>query len=169
MKAKKHEVSRNETAEIHFELGLELARDGHDGEAAAEFRQVVELEPGDAVAWNNLGLALACSDDLDGAIQAYQQAISLRREYVKAHNNLGVAYMKKGQVDWALAHFKQALQLDPTYPEAQTNFQHAMLHKGRFELDESAARRLRNDFGVERFNALKKAKPGFFGRFRKKR
>ncbi|HEY9765043.1 MAG TPA: tetratricopeptide repeat protein [Chroococcales cyanobacterium] len=144
-----------EISDIHYRLGLELAKDGHDEEAIAKFKMALEHDPLNAGAFNNLGLAYAHFGEMDLAIEQYQKALKLKRNFAKAHNNLGVAYVKKEQVDWAIAHFKQALQLAPNYPEAQKNLQTATFRKGHFEMDEGAARRLRNDFAVAQFNSIR--------------
>ncbi len=157
----------NETSDIHYQLGLELARDGHDQEAIAEFKMALEHDQTNACAFNNLGLAYAHVGEMELAIEQYQKAIKLKRDYAKAHNNLGVAYVKKEQVDWAIAHFKQALSLEPGYPEAQKNLQTATLRKGRYEMDEGEARRLRNDFAVSQFNAIRPRRAGLFARLAK--
>src|SRR5439155_988508 len=55
-------------------LGLVLSRKGLWIEAAAQFKSVVELDPGRAAAWYYLGEALNHVDDLAGALTAFERA-----------------------------------------------------------------------------------------------
>ena len=60
-------------------------------EAVSYYRRAIELEPGLAQAFFNLGTALNSAGDVNGAIACYQRALALRPTYVEAHCNLGNA------------------------------------------------------------------------------
>jgi tetratricopeptide (TPR) repeat protein len=61
------------------------------------------LQPGDAAAHYNLGVALSNKGDLDGAIAEWREALRLNPNYGDAHYNLGVALWHKGDWDGAIA------------------------------------------------------------------
>jgi tetratricopeptide (TPR) repeat protein len=90
-----------------------------------------------AVAHNNLGLALSQKGKVDEAIAQFQKALQINPDSAQAHNNLGAALFQKGNVDEAIAHYRMALQINPDYMEAQNNLGLALLQKGN--VDEAIA------------------------------
>ena len=60
-------------------------------EAIREYQEALRLQPDDAKAHNNLGIALDQKGQLDEAIRQYQEAIRLKPDYALAHNNFGYA------------------------------------------------------------------------------
>ena len=51
----------------------------------------MELQPGLAEAFNNLGIVLKKLGRVDEALSSYRDAVRLRPDYVEARNNLGNA------------------------------------------------------------------------------
>ncbi len=89
--------------------------------AAADYGQVIGLQPDFAVPYNNRGNVYSAKGEYDKAIADYDTAIRLDPDYPHAHNNRGVARKAKGQFDEALKDFDQAIALDPDYADAYSN------------------------------------------------
>jgi tetratricopeptide (TPR) repeat protein len=64
-----------------------------------------------AAAYNNRGVALRSSGDIDRAMEDYDRALRLSPDYYVALNNRGVALMSKGELDRAISDFDRAVQL----------------------------------------------------------
>ena len=70
-------------------------------EAIALYRQAIELEPGLAIAWNGLSMALAKQGRLDEAVEAAEKLVELEPEDALSHTNLSRILMQKGQIQEA--------------------------------------------------------------------
>ena len=103
-----------------------------------------------AVAHNQLGLALYRRGDAADALPHYLEAVRIRPGLAEAHNNLGGAFAALDRIDEAIEHYRKALELKPAYPEALLNLGVALVQEGR--LDEAverveAAVRIRPNYG----------------------
>jgi Flp pilus assembly protein TadD len=90
-----------------------------DGEAAVEaqnwqqaiihFQQAVDLDPGDADAFNMLAYSQRKNGDLDSAFTNYNKALAIDPDHEQAREYLGEAYLQAGDLDGAM---KQLETLD---------------------------------------------------------
>jgi len=95
-----------ERAEILFEQNkLE--------EAHSEFRKVIEIDPSNYLAHNELGRILLVQEKLDEAADQFRLTIDLKPDYAWAHRNLGITKKKQGKLPEALAAHRIAIQLEP--------------------------------------------------------
>jgi predicted O-linked N-acetylglucosamine transferase (SPINDLY family) len=101
------------------------------------FRRAISLHRNLPEAYNNLGIALKDTGQLEEAIDAYRQAIALKPNYPEAHSNAGNALREKGKADQAIAAYRAAIALRPNYPEAYNNLGNALKDNG--QLDEAIA------------------------------
>ena len=108
-------------------------RTGRLQTAIDTYRHAIKLDPGDAEAHNNLGVALRNTNSLDEAEASYKQALTLRPGYPEAHNNLGALQKQKGQTLMAEASFREAIALKPDYSGALTNLGGLLQGDGRLE------------------------------------
>jgi tetratricopeptide (TPR) repeat protein len=90
-----------------------------------------------AVAHNDLGVALTAQGRIGEAIAHFQKALEIKTDYAEAHYNLGNAAMNSGRIDEALAQFREALNIKPDYAEAHYNLGLALASRGR--IDEAIA------------------------------
>ena len=82
---KPNEVDRRE--------GFRQLENGAYQQAAAAYQRVVERDPDDFEAWNNLGNALASLGEADGAIDAFETAIAIRPDVAVLYVNFAKALM----------------------------------------------------------------------------
>ena len=88
--------------------------------------RVVELQPDNAVAHYQLGVALDEARRTGEALSSYERAIGAKPDFAEAHNNRGVALKALGRPDEALASFERAIRLRPGYAKAHANQANAL-------------------------------------------
>lgn len=71
---------------------------GDDGRAIELYRESLVVDPGLAIAWNGLALALARRGDLAAAIDAGRRLIELEPEDPLSHTNLSRLLQKQGLI-----------------------------------------------------------------------
>jgi tetratricopeptide (TPR) repeat protein len=81
--------------------------------AAADFDQVIRLNPKIALAHIFRGMIYMEKNDYDHAIAAYDQAIILRPMSALFYSGRGDVYRSKGDNDRAIADYDQAIKFDP--------------------------------------------------------
>src|SRR5207247_1037530 len=77
------------------------------------FDQAILLNPSDAIAYINRGLAYRNLKDYPRAIADYDQAIQLNPNYATAYINRGIVYADLKDYPRACQDFKHAIELDP--------------------------------------------------------
>lgn len=102
----------------------ELSRQAEERIQAGEWDQArpileqwVLLEPRNAEAYNNLGVAYKKTGDRERAREHYRKALAIQPEYPEALNNLGVLFLSEGKVAEAEENFLQAVKLRENYAE----------------------------------------------------
>jgi Tfp pilus assembly protein PilF len=108
-------------------------------QAAAKFRQAVQLRPEDADAWNGLGWATFNSGKSPEAEQAFQKAVSLDTNQPGALNGLGQIYLSQRKYDLAETYLLRAA---PQAPAAWYGLTRLYLLEGKFDQAESWAQKL---------------------------
>jgi Tfp pilus assembly protein PilF len=104
-----------------FELAVFYQRSKDFVKAFEMYRKVLEQDPLNAAAYNNMGLLHQEMGNNSDAIRAFRNAILIDENYDKAHNNLGSVLMNAGQDSEALREVNRALQLNPKNAEAMIN------------------------------------------------
>jgi tetratricopeptide (TPR) repeat protein len=94
-----------------FNLANVLSAWGKHEAAVERYCQALEMEPGYASAWNNLGGVFMELRQFDKAILAYRQAIDLG--HADSHYNLASLLEQVGKVDEARSHWQAYLTHDP--------------------------------------------------------
>src|SRR5208337_614473 len=102
-------------------------------EAIAEWKQALDLDPADAKANYNFGLALLRKGTLDEAIAHFRTAVEAKPEFSDAQGNLGAVLLQEGRLDEAIPHLQEAVAVKPQHGEAQSNLGIALLQKGRLD------------------------------------
>ena len=83
--------------------------------------RLLQLEPDNALAHYQLGVALDEQHQTGEALDRYERAIRAKPGFAQAHNNRGVALKALGRQEEALASFERAILLKPDYGKAQAN------------------------------------------------
>jgi tetratricopeptide (TPR) repeat protein len=99
-------------------LAILFTDSGRNAEALALVEEVLAHDPGDAIAWNQLGILARRSGDFQMAADAYGTSLELSPDYGLAHRNLGVLLdLYMGQPEQALIHYERYLELSGPDPE----------------------------------------------------
>ena len=101
--------------------------------AVETYSYAIKLQPNDAEAYYNRGVAYSDKGKLDQAIQDYSKAIELKPNFVVAYYNRGIAYVKKGDLAQAIQDYNEAIELKPDFAEAYVNLDIAYDNKGDFD------------------------------------
>ena len=105
--------------------GNALRQNGQVNDAVEEYKEALEIDPGDVAARNDLGLTLLKSGRTKEALTVYENGLALTPQDPTAHNNMGIIYAEAGQLEKAVEQFEEALRLEPSYSEAEKNLDKA--------------------------------------------
>jgi tetratricopeptide (TPR) repeat protein len=115
-----------------YRQALAALNEGRLDAAVEHFTQAVSLNPGNAAAHCNLGVALQSLNRLAEALGCYEQALAIAPDNAPWHYNAGNVLYGLGRRHEALARFDRALALAPDYAWAHLS-RGAVLHQiGRF-------------------------------------
>ena len=117
-----------------LDIALELMNTRQYEASVPEWKKAVELNPSEALAHNNLGVALAETGRVEEAIAHYRKAIELSPRYPEAYNNLGEALAGRGRLDEAVSHFEKALQQDSQHADAHSNLGAILARQGKLDI-----------------------------------
>jgi tetratricopeptide (TPR) repeat protein len=102
----------------HFRLADAFARAGDLEGAVREYRQGLDLRPGDYAARYNLGNLLSRQGEFEQAAEQYRRALEAKPDHVRSHYNLGRALYRLGKIDEAEQEFRETLRLKPDHARA---------------------------------------------------
>ena len=97
---------------------LESHRIGRLDRAESAYRTVLSLEPGMAVAWNNLGGILRERGRAEEALICFRRAVDADGGLAEAHFNLGYLLEAGMRPEDAMAAYERALSVDPENAKA---------------------------------------------------
>lgn len=120
-----------EDEDIHFNLGIALAKLGKKAEAKKHYEEALRLFPGYSEVHNNLGNLLMSENKLPEAMDHFKEALKSSPGSSSAHNNLGTALAKQGKLKDAALEFAEAIRLQPEYVEAHFNLGNIYQVQGR--------------------------------------
>jgi tetratricopeptide (TPR) repeat protein len=108
------------SATAHCGLGAALEKKDDRG-AAAQYRQALEMEPGEPDIYKTVRVKAHCglgsialrAGDIAEAIAQYEQALALDPNFTIAHLNLGGLLATQGKFDQAIFHFRRSVELQP--------------------------------------------------------
>jgi tetratricopeptide (TPR) repeat protein len=92
---------------------------------------VARKVPGNAGAWNNLGIILAERGDQEGAVDDYRRALGAAPTYAYAHYNLGNSLQATGHVAEAVEEYHAALRFRPRDASIHFNLGNALGREGK--------------------------------------
>jgi tetratricopeptide (TPR) repeat protein len=107
-------MPKETSPDAYYSLANTLAEQGDLAGAQRYYKKTLELNSGDAAAWNNLGLQVhEARGDLDRAEYCYHRAISIRPGYAAAVYNLAHLADMRGHIALAESLYFRAAELDP--------------------------------------------------------
>ena len=112
---------------------LTAHREGRIEEAERAYREILDREPGHAIATHYLGLAAWQRGDLAEGERLMRAALERDATIADFHNNLGLLLRDTGRIDAAIACFRRTLEVDPRWFEAHNNIGLALEAAGRFD------------------------------------
>ncbi len=107
-------------------------------EAEQQAAEAVRIDPADASAHNNLGLAWQRAGRYEDSAREHREAIRLNPRMAAAHYNLGIVLGALGRLDEAAAAYEESLRIVPSQPDVLNSLGQLRAGQGRF--DEAIAR-----------------------------
>ena len=105
---------RPKSVEAWYNKGMFYQENGKDSAALECYRQIMELDSGNALAWYNSGfIRMEHLHDLAGAKTDFSKAIALEPDYTNAWYNRGLAMERTNELDSAAANYQMALTMEP--------------------------------------------------------
>jgi Flp pilus assembly protein TadD len=124
----------------HFNRGLAHYQAGRLGDATAEFRAAVAVQPGRPVAVYNLGIALADLGEREAAAKMLSEALRLRPDHPQTLFRLGGLLLGLDQAAAAVSMFRRLMRLQPGFPDAAFMLGNALMALDAPEQAQSAYR-----------------------------
>jgi tetratricopeptide (TPR) repeat protein len=119
-------AKRPDEASVHFQLGYTYTALQKPTEAAQEYRKAIDLDPGMAAAYMNLGLTLVQTNPA-AAIQPLLKAVELKPDEMAANLALGVAYEGTHKTVEAEKSYAAAVKIDPKNFDAHASLARVLL------------------------------------------
>ncbi len=117
----------------------EFAKAGDFQNAERQCRKALELNPNNAEACCNLGLALHQQGRFDEARKHLSEAVRLDPNNADAHYNMGHMMLRMGEFVEAIRHWSEVVRLDPNHVKSHANLGAVYLNRG---VSEKAAHHL---------------------------
>src|SRR5262245_13935354 len=102
--------------------GLCLMASGDMQGAAASLSIALQMDPDDAAASHDFGLAQRALGNVEAARLSFERAITLVPDYGPSHEALASVLVETGDLDGAIRHMLVALELNPNSASTLTNF-----------------------------------------------
>lgn len=124
---------RSHHAKIDLARGRDLLIAGRAPNAIAPLRRAVALDPGNAGAHHDLGLAYLLCERLPEAIASLSTSVALQPDHFRARFNLATALKRRGHDDAAIAECRAAVRLAPQFAEGHGKLGDLLRAQGRRE------------------------------------
>lgn len=95
--------------------------------------RAIRIDPNDADAWNNKGVALKKQAKYDEAIEAYDEAVRIDPKFAIAWNNKGLVLYYQSKYDEAIKAYDEAIRIDPKLTMAWYNKCVALKQLGKYD------------------------------------
>ena len=132
-------VFARNTVQQLFKQGETAESVGNNSQAETIWRKVLQVEPNNGKAYNNLGNALRRQGKLPEALAAHQKALQLNPNDAEAYVGIGNVLNAQDKQEEALASHKKAIQLNPKLATAYNGLGNALSDQKKLELDEAIA------------------------------
>jgi len=113
-----------------FDEAVQLSDKKDYATAIPAWEKAVSLDPSDARAHNNFGIALAGAGRIADAIAEYEKSLTLNANNSQTENNLGSALAIAGNLAEAQRHFENARRINPDNASAELNLGNLLATEG---------------------------------------
>jgi len=127
------DIARLSLAAHFFSLGYALYELKNFKNSIIAYSISLELNPDNANAYINRGIAYAKQQKYNEAIKDYNKAIELNPDLTEAYNNRGNAYAKLGEYNRAIEDYNKAVELNPDLVGAYNNRGLAYAELGEYD------------------------------------
>ena len=138
-----------------FQQALTAQKEGKFEVAESLYRSILEIEPANLDANNNLCTILLSLNRFDESAIYLKKIIQIKPYYAVSHYNLGNALTGLKRLDEAVISYKKAIDLNPNYAETHNNLGVIESSLGRFNESEMSCRKaieLKPDFLEAHYN-----------------
>jgi superkiller protein 3 len=94
-------------AATHYNMALQLKRQGKTAEAITEVKKAIRARPKYAAAFFTLGNLERAQANYDGAVKAYTESLNLEPANPQTRANLGAAYVRLGRLDEGIVELEK--------------------------------------------------------------
>jgi len=94
-------------------LGIAYARAGRQADALATFKRSLEIDPGNAMTYENIGAVHLDTGRLADARQAFERAIASNPDSSQGHAGLAMVAIRQGDRRTAIERWERAVALQP--------------------------------------------------------
>jgi tetratricopeptide (TPR) repeat protein len=122
-----------ENAEELYLRGLLLIESARWKEALKILQMVANLQPGNDLAWYDLGYVLDELGRYEESIASYDRSLELKPDNERAWHNLGYVLGELGRYEEAIASYDRSLKLKPDNDRAWNNRGYALDELGRYK------------------------------------
>ncbi|MEH2319442.1 tetratricopeptide repeat protein [Nostoc sp.] len=129
-------VAQNNIEQL-FKQGDAAEVVGNNSQAETIWRKVLQVEPNNGKAYNNLGNALRRQGKLEEALASHQKALQLNPNDADAYVGIGNVLNAQGKIEEAIASHNNALQLNPNSATAYNGLGKVLY--GKKQLDAAVA------------------------------
>jgi protein O-mannosyl-transferase len=95
------------------------------------FGHTLQVTRQNALAHNNLGVALMNQGRMQEAERHFMQAIEIKRDYAAPHDNMGLILAEKGKLHEAVMQYREAIRIRPNDERTYSNIGIAFARMGR--------------------------------------
>jgi len=127
----------NASADAHIQMASDAMRRQEYEKAIPYYRSYIELRPDNAVAHNNLGVALLALDRWEEGMAALRRSVELDPDYRGGQYSLATALAELGRYQEALEHYRRAHEIDPAEKVIHADWATLLAKVGR--VDEAIA------------------------------
>ena len=160
-------------------MGNVLSRSSQPGHALPFFNRVLRLEPGNAAAYNDIGLLHLKLGETVRAREAFEAALVRAPRLAPAHFNLARLMLAEQRLEKAERHFRKAVDANPGFADATAGLAELLSHGARVDEATKLCRRVLSrhphhvgatltlaniDFGAQRFDEARRRLDGVLAR-----
>ena len=122
---------KREMLEKHtFDLAIKSHFQNDLKNAEIQYKKVLDINPNNLSACNNLGIILTNLNNIKDAEKYYLKAIKINPNYADANYNIAGLYKSTGKIHDSIRYYKKTILINPNYVDAYNNIGLIHFEKG---------------------------------------